>query len=87
MYFLSFRQFAGKQQANSEINRLVNNVLQQLGPAVLGAALNMDSSLPRRPLRPEDIADDDERLFDNSRVSELPKNIVLFEPDEDFSKN
>lgn len=72
---------------NSEINRLVNNILQQVGPAVLGAALNSDSSLPRRPLLPEDVADQDETLSDTDNNSKLPSELVVFEPDKEFSDN
>lgn len=72
---------------NSEINRLVNNILQQVGPAVLGAALNSDSSLPRRPLLPEDVADQDETLSDTDNNSKLPSELVVFESDKEFSDN
>lgn len=69
-----------------QINRLVNNILQRVGPVVLGTVLNpeLDRSSPRKPINDDD---NDIALPADKDYESLPEDIVNFEPDKDFDSN
>uniref|UniRef100_A0A1A9UEE8 Uncharacterized protein n=1 Tax=Glossina austeni TaxID=7395 RepID=A0A1A9UEE8_GLOAU len=72
------------KEVDYQINRIVNNVLQQVGPAVLGTALNNNSGFPRQRLRAENL--DDSQYHVNTNMT-LPAELIVFEPDKEFEES
>ncbi|XP_030379479.1 uncharacterized protein LOC115627793 isoform X6 [Scaptodrosophila lebanonensis] len=87
------------KEVNMQINRLVNNILQHLGPIVLGTVLNPTLERNEQRLfaiRNEDSdtdtdddddnnADDDDKNTDSDKDYEsLPPELTNFEPDLEF---
>ncbi|XP_016988581.1 uncharacterized protein LOC108051116 isoform X6 [Drosophila rhopaloa] len=84
------------KEINVQINRLVNNVLQRVGPVVLGTILNpaFDTGLhPRQPAKEDDDDDDDKNDADGSvdkdegskDYDQLPEDLTQFQPDSQFA--
>ncbi|XP_017852715.1 uncharacterized protein LOC108606786 isoform X6 [Drosophila busckii] len=76
------------KEINMQINRLVNNVLQRVGPVILGTVLNpaLERSAGRKPsaTNADDIdADDDVQLPDKDYET-LPEELTTFKPDKQF---
>lgn len=70
------------QLINEEIDRYVNRLLMQVGPSILGTALNPNLNAARRPASNQDDAIDDEVITVNATT---PSNLTVFEPDEEFA--
>ncbi|XP_016937204.3 uncharacterized protein [Drosophila suzukii] len=79
------------KEINVQINRLVNNVLQRVGPVVLGTILNpaFDRGLhPRKPAQEDDdgAGDDKDKEQGSKDYDQLPEDLTQFQPDGDFAK-
>ncbi|XP_032581107.1 uncharacterized protein LOC6620642 isoform X6 [Drosophila sechellia] len=81
------------KEINVQINRLVNNVLQRVGPVVLGTILNpaFDLSLhPRQPAKEDDDGKDnngdDTKEGSKDYDDQLPDDLTEFQPDGEFAK-
>ncbi|XP_043658930.1 uncharacterized protein LOC122623698 isoform X6 [Drosophila teissieri] len=79
------------KEINVQINRLVNNVLQRVGPVVLGTILNpaFDRGInPRQPAKDNDDDDDagDDMVADSKDYDQLPEDLTDFQPDGQFAQ-
>ncbi|XP_034113528.1 uncharacterized protein LOC133847748 isoform X6 [Drosophila sulfurigaster albostrigata] len=74
------------KEINEQINRLANNILQRVGPVVLGTVLNpqLERTSPRKPSTQDDDNDNDVALPINMDYEMLPEELTKFEPDKDF---
>ncbi|XP_034477618.1 uncharacterized protein LOC117784083 isoform X5 [Drosophila innubila] len=70
------------KEINMQINRLVNNILQRVGPVILGTVLNPELSSPRKPI--VDADDNDIALPLDKDYESLPEELTNFNPDKDF---
>ncbi|XP_032593798.1 uncharacterized protein LOC6565182 isoform X4 [Drosophila grimshawi] len=76
------------KEINMQINRLVNNILQRVGPVVLGTILNpgFERSAPRKPsIAAADDDDDVAQPLDKDYES-LPDELTKYQPDKDFAE-
>lgn len=73
-----------------QINRIVNNVLQRVGPVVLGTVLNpaFDRGLnPRQPARDDKDDDDGDDKEKGSKDYDSPdEDLTHFQPDSEFKE-
>ncbi|XP_043948899.1 uncharacterized protein LOC108027577 isoform X6 [Drosophila biarmipes] len=77
------------KEINVQINRLVNNVLQRVGPVVLGTILNpaFDRGLhPRQPAKEDDAGAGEDKEQGSKDYDQLPEDLTQFQPDADFAK-
>ncbi|KAI8033729.1 uncharacterized protein LOC128265267 isoform X6 [Drosophila gunungcola] len=74
------------KEINVQINRLVNNVLQRVGPVVLGTVLNpaFDRGLHSRQPAKDDVDDDEDK--GSKDYDQLPEDLTQFQPDSEFAK-
>ncbi|XP_039498008.1 uncharacterized protein LOC120455672 isoform X6 [Drosophila santomea] len=80
------------KEINVQINRLVNNVLQRVGPVVLGTILNpaFDRGLnPRQPAKEDDDgidSDGNDMEAGSKDYDQLPEDLTNFQPDGQFAQ-
>ncbi|XP_020802067.1 uncharacterized protein LOC110179049 isoform X4 [Drosophila serrata] len=82
------------KEINVQINRIVNNVLQRVGPVVLGTVLNptFDRGLhPRQPTNDDNDDDDDgddkDGNKEGSKDYDSPdEDLTQFQPDSEFKE-
>lgn len=67
-----------------QINRLVNNILQRVGPVILGTVLNpeLERSSPWKPI--VDAADNAIAMPLDKEYETLSEELINFEADTDF---
>lgn len=74
-----------------QINRLVNNILQRVGPVVLGTVLNpqleRSASRPRSKPKDDDPDSNEPTRPADQDYESLPEELTNFEPDKDFDKD
>lgn len=74
-----------------QINRLVNNILQRVGPVVLGTVLNPElersASRPRPKPKDDDASNEAATRPADQDYESLPEELTNFEPDKDFDKD